>query len=151
MLPHDREEQKKVKVAASAALTQTSLDGQFPPAPPTIRYSDSLLKEAAIDWLVNTNQVGIAVALVRFKLTCHLHSHFMHLRTRSLDKCSISYRRQHKAGSCQIERQPENLSSTSSSTAWLTCEKGSTWDSVDIAQDYWFWERFEGPLGSWPD
>ena len=58
MLPEDTEARRKV--LTENLLKQTSVDEHFKPAAPVEKpqpYSDELFKEAAIEWLIETNQV----------------------------------------------------------------------------------------------
>ena len=59
MLPKDCKQRKES--AAAAAVQQTRLDSHLQPVvakPKPTPYSDQLFHEAAIQWLVNTDQVG---------------------------------------------------------------------------------------------
>ena len=58
MLPEDTE--ARHKAVAEKLLKQTSVNEHFKPAAPVEKpqpYSDELFKEAAIEWLIETNQV----------------------------------------------------------------------------------------------
>lgn len=58
MLPMDVEAHKKAMVAKAAEIAQSSLDPHLTEKPPCIiPYSDKLFRDAAIEWLVSTDQV----------------------------------------------------------------------------------------------
>lgn len=58
MLPNDASARRK---SLADELLQTSVDDHFKPATTEEKptpYSDEIFKEAAIEWLIETNQVG---------------------------------------------------------------------------------------------
>jgi len=64
MLPDDA---KHWKAKAKESLKQSSVDDHFPQAKPEekpISYSDKLFREAAIEWLIETNQVCTTLFVV---------------------------------------------------------------------------------------
>jgi hypothetical protein len=60
MLPEDTKERRQA--LADQTLQQSAVDDHFKPATPEDKptpYSDELFKEAAIEWLIETNQVSL--------------------------------------------------------------------------------------------
>jgi hypothetical protein len=60
MLPEDTKERRQA--LADQTLRQSAVNDHFKPATPEdkpTRYSDELFKEAAIEWLIETNQVSL--------------------------------------------------------------------------------------------
>ena len=67
MLPEDTEVRRKART--KNLLKQTSVNEHFKPAEPVEKpqaYSNELFKEAAIEWLIETNQV----CYLNILLTC---------------------------------------------------------------------------------
>lgn len=61
MLPGDSKERRAV---LAEELVQTSVDDHFKPATPEDKptpYSDDLFKQAALEWLIGTNQVNMCI------------------------------------------------------------------------------------------
>jgi hypothetical protein len=60
MLPDDTKHRKNLAKAAAANLRQPAIDEHFTQATPEDKpmpYTDALFQEAAIEWLIETNQV----------------------------------------------------------------------------------------------
>jgi len=58
MLPQDIKDRKATAALSKVNAEQTSIDGHLRPI---IRYTDSLFREAAIEWLISTDQVSCLV------------------------------------------------------------------------------------------
>jgi hypothetical protein len=79
-LPSDS---KARRVAQAEVLLQTLVEDHYTlqkPGDKPITYSDELFKEAAIQWLVETDQVFFSLSFVRI-LSNLFHSRFKHLNT----------------------------------------------------------------------
>ncbi len=57
MLAGDTKRRREAATDAGQQTQQTTLANHFPPAEVVIPYSDRALEAAAIEWLVQTNQV----------------------------------------------------------------------------------------------
>jgi hypothetical protein len=57
MLPGDTKQRREAATDTSHQTQQTTLANHFPPAEVVIPYSDRAFEAAAIEWLVQTNQV----------------------------------------------------------------------------------------------
>ena len=64
------EDSKKRRQDAVAIAEQTTVDSHFKDVPRVQPYSDALMKEAAIEWLIQTNQVHSFVLLLRVDSNC---------------------------------------------------------------------------------
>jgi len=61
MLPDDAKQRKNLAKATAANLRQPAIDEHFKPEAPEDKptpYSDALFQEAAVEWLIETNQVS---------------------------------------------------------------------------------------------
>jgi len=70
MLPEDTKERRQA--LTDQTLRQSVVDDHFKPATPEDKptpYSDKLFKEAAIEWLIETNQVSLYLYYRVRKLT----------------------------------------------------------------------------------
>jgi hypothetical protein len=82
MLPEDTKERRQA--LTDQTLRQSAVEDHFKPATPEdkpIPYSDELFKEAAIEWLIETNQVSCHFDYSVRKLT--QSSRFKHSNTPS--------------------------------------------------------------------
>lgn len=74
MLPEDTKERRQA--LAEQTLRQSAVDDHFKPATPEDKptpYSDELFKEAAIQWLIETNQVSVHFDHSVQKLTRYIY------------------------------------------------------------------------------
>lgn len=59
MLPEDTKRRKEAALDKTLKAQQTNIGDHFSPADEVIPYSDRAFEAAAIEWLVQTNQVCI--------------------------------------------------------------------------------------------
>src|SRR6266568_9376503 len=104
MLPDDTKARRTQVLEEN--LRQTNVDDHFKPAPKEAKpdpYSDELFKEAAIEWLIETNQV-CSRHIIQLHLYFHLLcSRFKRLIIRLSRRWSTSLLMQREASSCCLE------------------------------------------------
>jgi hypothetical protein len=74
MLPGDTKQRREAATDTSHQTLQTTLANHFPPAEVIIPYSDRALEGAAIEWLIQTNQVRHSIPTSFFDVLIPSHS-----------------------------------------------------------------------------
>jgi hypothetical protein len=82
MLPEDSAARKLDETSTASKLKQGHVNEHFKTVKPEDRpvpYSDALFREAAIQWLIQTDQVTFKCLFLKLKLICNAHnSQFKH-------------------------------------------------------------------------
>lgn len=96
MLPWDTKEHRDAGNIKDCQSSVTEHFGPKDPASKPIPYSDKALETAALEWLIETNQVSACYLLHEF-IQIFYCSRFKHLEMLHLKKCLISHSEQTKA------------------------------------------------------
>jgi hypothetical protein len=136
MLPKDAKERSDRKRGVDRQSSVTDHFGPEDPASKPIPFSDKALESAALEWLVETNQVSTLLFVALLSLLCtnlrHYCSRFKYLEMAHSRRCSTLHPEQTGPSSCHRPSSQGHASSRCSKRRCGYCGNGLMYDTFSL-------------------
>lgn len=136
ILPKDAKERSDHKRGVDHQLLVTDHFGPEDPASKPIPFSDKALESAALEWLVETNQVSTLLFVTLLSLLCtnlrHYCSRFKYLEMAHSRRCSTLHPKQTGPSSCCCPSSQRHASSRCSKRRCGYYRNGLMYDTFSL-------------------